>query len=1321
MQEKPSLAFEVSWEVANKVGGIYTVLTGKAPLLEARLEARYICIGPHLSASRRHWKPANLYPEWRAHLERRYGLQVHPGYWQIGKHAIQTWLLDFHPFLSEKDKVFAWLWERFRVESLWGGWDYIEPTIFGYTAGLVIHSFCEFYYPKESVAVVAHFHEWLTGAGVLYLKGHYEVAATVFTTHATVIGRASAGERVQGDLQGWAASKDLLSKYSLERAAWEQADVVTTVGEGLAREATLYLGRAPDVLTPNGWDPPIVDPEKARLFLAQLRKAWGIPAQERVFWLLHSGRPELENKGTLSLLEALSRYQKAPVNGVTLGVMVAMPNQVRKATSLLHSRLWISHEPLSEDPLYQHLRALADSPGEGVYYAYLPIYLEGLDELLSFTYYELLGAMDASAFPSRYEPWGYTPQESLGLGVPTLSSVQAGFGAWMKGHVRPLPEALGLVDYAQGDVPGQILSWLYTRLRLVPAAQKALREQARILSSYTRWKRFLPFYWEAYGLALKKRQVRQWYYESPTSDGASGYRWRRAFFVPTLPEALQPLRRLAYNLWWTWRPQAQELFSRIQPEAWLAHENPVWLLNHTPFQRWQVLLEDKSFMQLLAAVDKDFTDYMASPLQVDKPRVLYLSLEYGLGRLLPLYSGGLGVLAGDYLKEMSDAAYPAWAVGLLYRHGYFVQEVSSEGEQVVRLVPLRFSDLPLEPLRQADGRWVRLQISLPGGPFHLKVWKVAVGRIPLYLLDADIEENTPEQRRVTSQLYPTDSELRLLQELVLGLGAEGLARALGLTYDIAHYNEGHVAFHFLARVETLIGQGLSLAQAIELAQARTLFTTHTPVPAGHESFPLALVEKYVEDYVTQRLGWDWADFVRWGEVSGERFQLTAFALRASAQTNAVSLLHAKVSQKMFQPYFPTYLAQELPIPGITNGVHRATWQAAEWERSRRTWETHLSLKRRLAAYLEHRLQRQAWPEPYLEAIQRFFQEGAIDTLWMGFARRLVTYKRHGVLFQSKRLASLFEKYPLRLLIAGKAHPADEGGAAMLKAIWQHLQEPPFLGKVLFIPDYDMALARYLVQGLDVWLNFPTYGQEASGTSGMKALLNGVLHVSIPDGWWAEVDAEKAGSWTIPLSPDQQAPHRDLYEAAQLAYVLEEEVIPAYLQRDAEGLPQLWIERIRKAQAYAEKHYTTQRMLSEYTTQLYEPMHQRAQRLEAEGYAILNKRLERKARLARALPELKVKALRLPPFVEQAQLAQEPFTVELEIEPTSLPPEERPAEIIFEHPEGAYFRFVLEPVSPTLYRGQVMIPDPGVYHWAIRLYPFDPDLGERWYEPSVLIS
>ncbi len=1321
MQDKPSLYFEVSWEVANKVGGIYTVLTGKAPLLHKRLGTRYICLGPQVAASRRYWEPADLYPEWRTYLERRYGLRVYPGYWKVGSAAIQTWLIDFYAFLSEKDKVFTWLWKRFRVESLWGGWDYIEPALFGYTAGLVIHSFWEFYYRAEELEVIAHFHEWLTGAGILYLKAHCDAIATVFTTHATVVGRASAGAPVREDVQRWAASQGLLSKHSLERAAWEQADVVTTVGEGVAQEAALYLGRAPDVLTPNGWDPPAVDLEQARGFLARLRKLWEVPSTQRIFWLLHSGRPELQNKGTISLLNALERYQKAPVEGVTLGVVVAMPNEVRRATPQLQARLWVSHEPLPDDPLYLRLKALAQSPGEGVYYAYLPIYIDGTQDSFWLGYYDLLGAVDASAFPSRYEPWGYTPQESLGVGVPTLSSVQAGFGAWMKGHVRPLPPALSLVDYSQDDVPGQVLSWLYTLLRLNSAAYKDLVKQAQVLSGYTRWERFLPFYWEAHSLALKKRRVRQWYYELPASDGVSPPRWRRAFFVPSLPAPLHGLRRLAYNLWWTWQPQAQELFSRIQPEAWVAHENPVWLLNHTPYQRWQALLEDKSFMQLLAAVDKAFTTYMAQPLQADKSRVLYLSLEYGLGRLLPLYSGGLGVLAGDYLKEMSDAAYPAWAVGLLYRQGYFSQEVSPGGEQLVKFTSLRFSDLPLEPLRQTDGRWVRLQIDLPGGPLHLKVWQVAVGRVPLYLLDADIEENTPEWRRITNQLYPADSEWRLLQEITLGLGAESLVRSLDLTYDLAHYNEGHVAFHFLARLETLMGRGLNLAQAIELAQARTLFTTHTPVPAGHESFPLALVEKYLSGYVSQRLGWDWEEFAAWGRAEAERFQLTAFALRASVRTNAVSLLHAEVSKKMFQPYFPNYLAQELPILGITNGVHRATWQAPEWERSRRPWETHLHLKRRLMAYVEARLQKYAWPETYLEAIQRFLQEDSLEALWMGFARRLATYKRHGVLFQSERFASLFERYPLRLLIAGKAHPADEAGAAMLKDIWQRIQRPPFLGKVLFLPDYDMTLARYMVQGLDIWLNFPTYGQEASGTSGMKALLNGVLHVSIPDGWWAEVEAAAAGSWTIPLSPDQQAPHRDLYEAAQLTYLLEEQVIPTFLQRDAEGLPQLWIQRIRDAQAYAERHYTTQRMLKAYVEHLYEPMHQRAQRLEGEGHAILDRRLARKAQLTQLLPQLQVKALRLPPFVEQARPVQEPFTVELEIEPTPLPPEERPAEILFERPEGSCFCFPLKPISPTLYRGEVVIPDPGVYHWAIRLYPYDPDLAERWYSPSLLIG
>ncbi len=1326
-EARKALLYEVSWEVANKVGGIHTVLTGKVAQALSSFEGRYVCIGPYLSHGRQYWTSQDTHSEWRTYFERKYGFAVHTGIWEVRAEKVPTWLIDFYPLVSRKDEIFRELWEEFGVDSLWSSWDYIEPAIFGYAAGMAIASFLDFYYEGDRLEVIAHFHEWLTGAGLLYLKQHKPSVATVFTTHATLVGRAAEGQSISEDPKVWASQRGLLAKYTLERAAWQKADAATTVSEVTGAEAAAYLGRTADVITPNGWEVPILsDRAEAKAFLRLLAQEWGLPEGQRVLWLLHSGRPELMNKGTIDLLEAIRRYQAAPLAGMVLGLIVAMPVDVEAPEPSLSHRLWISHR--LADPqgsrLLQLLQELASQPGDGVYYAYLPVYLEGSDGVVNVPYYDLLNVMSASAFPSRYEPWGYTPQESIGLGVPTVSSLQAGYGAWMKAHVRPLPEALWLIDHAAGESAQQILGWLYRMMRVEPERWSRLRQEALTLATYTTWQRFGPFYLEAYDIALVKKRARHRYHEIPkVSEVSAEWRWGRAFFTPNLPSSLAFLNEIAYNLWWSWQASAQALFRAIDPTAWDAHENPVWLLNHTPEHRWQQLRSDKAFMDLLSQVREAYEAYLAVPLQADKPTILYLCMEYGFMRALPLYAGGLGVLAGDYLKELSDQAYPAWAVGLLYRYGYFEQEITADGRQVEKRRPVRFSDLPLKPLKLADGRWVRLEVPLGEDLVYLKVWQIEVGRLKLYLLDTDLEENSASLRGITHHLYPADREQRLLQELVLGLGAEFLARQVGLSYDLVHYNEGHPVFHFLARVETHQAQGFSLEEAIELARARTLFTTHTPVPAGHDVFPPALLQRYVRRFVEERLDWEWEAFLEKGVMASrsEEFNLTAFGVWSAARVNAVSLLHAKVSQHLLRPLYPTYLAGEVPVVGVTNGVHAPTWQAPLWGKARRLWETHLTLKKQLWAYLQGRLRGSAWSENFLEAVQRFLEEDFMDALVLGFARRVATYKRHRLLLESRRMAQLFEKYPIRLLIAGKAHPADEAGKAALQALWQRMLEPPFIGRVLFVPNYDLTLARHMVQGVDAWLNLPVYGQEASGTSGMKALFNGIPHISIPDGWWAEVEAADAGGWTIPLSPDQAPERRDPYEVLSLAALLEQEVWPAFSQRDAEGLPHLWIGRMQKARAYAAAHFGTDRMLGAYVNQLYVPLHRRALRLEADDYTGLRQRTQRAQRLQEGFECLKVRSLHLPPFREAAQPAGEPFLVEVHIEPTDIPPEERRAEIVFEKPNGTFFAFPLESLSDTCYQATLMLSDPGVYHWALRFYPYDPFMQERWYDGSLLVS
>lgn len=1312
LASRTSLLFEVSWEVANKVGGIHTVLVGKAPLLYQQREGTYWLIGPYIPGKNAHWEASSaLYADWREYFLREKGIPIHAGYWHIRGFRIPTLLIDFYPALAHRNEIFARLWEKYGVESLWGDWDYIEPTIFGYTAGEVIQSFRSFYYGE--VDTIAHFHEWLTGAGVLYLREYAPSVATLFTTHATVAGRAAGGEFIpHTQLEGWLRARGLLSKHTLERAAWQQADATTTVSEIISREAAHYLGHAADVITPNGWQAPTELPvREARQWLRTLAERWGW--EDCPFWLLHSGRPELENKGTLPLLEALRRYRESPEPDKKLAVLLAMPGDAGAPREAPYKPFWVSHTLRNpeHDVLFQQLRAFGLHEEEPLRIAYLPVYLEGSDGVVNLPYYALLGAVDASAFPSRYEPWGYTPQESLGLGIPTLSARQAGFGQWMMTHVSPLSEALSLIDYERPDPAGQILHWLRRRIETPKDIQERLKLDALRLAERTTWLHFLPFYQQAYQIALTKAQTRQWHrLTPPPSTEKRRFTWHRAFFLPTLPEALRPLSTLAYNLWWSWNPDAQQLFRTINPEAWEKYENPVWLLNHTPAQRWEALKQDEEFLRLLRQTAQRFQNYMTQPTLSDKPTIAYLCMEYGIAKCLPFYSGGLGVLAGDYLKEASDQRYPLIGIGLLYRRGYFQQRISPEGEQIAENPSLRFTDLPVEPVRETDGRWLHLRLMLGEMPLLLKVWRIHVGRVPLYLLDADLSENPPELREITARLYEGDPERRLQQELILGFGAQALVEALQLPIDLYHYNEGHPAFHLLALWAHLRERGRSLRGAQEEARLRVIFTTHTPVPAGHDAFPPDLLQRYLYDTV-RRLGIVWEDFLSWGEMpeQPDKFSLTAFCLRFAGRTNGVSQLHARVSQGMFAGLYEGYLPKEVPIHGITNGVHIASWQAPEWTRSRRTWETHQTLRTVLLNYLRRRLLSEPGPVGYLESIRAFFAGLEEGIMLMGFARRFATYKRHGMLFEQESMRRLFAEEPVRLIIAGKAHPRDEAGKKMLRIVWQRSLEPPFLGKVLFVPDYDMLLARYLVQGVDLWLNLPVYGNEASGTSGMKAALNGVLHLSIPDGWWAEVDPTEAGGWSLPVCPSEVPEIRDAWEATQLAYLLREEVIPLYQTRDARGIPMEWVARMERAQAYAAQHFSMQRMFSQYVSELYHPLYQKLTQLSEEAFQA---RLSFLEATETAWERLRIRSVALPPFSERAHPTGLPFQVEVEVDPDDLPEGALRAEIVFESAEGTVRSFPLHSVDDKRFQGEVRLADPGVYHYAVRLYAWDPFLQER---------
>lgn len=712
---------------------------------------------------------------------------------------------------------------------------------------------------------------------------------------------------------------------------------------------------------------------------------------------------------------------------------------------------------------------------------------------------------------------------------------------------------------------------------------------------------------------------------------------KRIFIEAQLPKALAPLNDLSHNLWWSWNKKAISLIGSIHPEKFEAlHYNPVALLKELDGETIQRLQSDKDFIANLAEVNRDFQAYISEKPDTKGPRIAYFSMEYGLHTSLKLYSGGLGVLAGDYLKEASDCNTNLFAVGLLYRYGYFTQSISLNGDQIHNFPPQEFTKLPILPARDQNGDWVRVSIQLHNRTVWVKVWELKVGRIPLYLLDTDFDDNVWEDRQLTHRLYGGDNEHRLKQEILLGIGGIKALRAMNLDADIYHCNEGHAAFLGLERLKNYVTvDGLSFDEAIEVARATALFTTHTPVPAGHDYFAEDLLKSYLYDFAP-------AMGISWERLSGlgknhpdnmhEGFSMSNLAIRLSQEVNGVSKLHGAVSQKMFSVLYQGYTPDELHIGYVTNGVHYPTWIANEWDQiyqetfgkkfikdqsNKEHWrkihqvpaqtilDVRQSLKKKLLDAIRRKMQvdftrRGENPRSIFETLNKINDKALV----FGFARRFATYKRAHLLFTNReRLKAILNNpdRPVIFLFAGKSHPADGGGIGLIRHIVNLSKEPDFIGKVIFLEDYNMELAKLLVQGVDIWLNFPTRPQEASGTSGMKAALNGVMNFSVLDGWWAEGYRPDAG-WALPLEKtyeDQRL--QDELDAESIYNILDFDIIPTYYNRDENGIPHEWISFIRNTIAEVAPDFTMKRMLDDYKDRFYGKIYQRGQVLRRDHF------------------------------------------------------------------------------------------------------------------------
>ena len=713
--------------------------------------------------------------------------------------------------------------------------------------------------------------------------------------------------------------------------------------------------------------------------------------------------------------------------------------------------------------------------------------------------------------------------------------------------------------------------------------------------------------------------------------------WKTLTVQAKIPAGLSKLEEMSNNLWWTWNTEAYNLFRSINEQLFSEKKhNALEVLGALSYDELLALSKDKQFTERMDAVYSQFRKYMDTKPDATRPSVAYFCMEYGLIHFLKIYSGGLGILAGDYMKQASDSNVDMVGVGLLYRFGYFTQELAMDGTQIANYEPQDFDQLPYQKVLDQDGHQLVIGVPFPYATVYANVWKVNVGRVSLYLLDTDNPLNSEYDRNITHTLYGGDWENRMKQEYLLGIGGMQLLDTLGIKRDIYHCNEGHAALCNLYRLAAYVEQGLNFNQALELVRASSLYTVHTPVPAGHDYFDESMAMKYLGSYA-DRLGISWDDLVGLGrnnpDDKSERFCMSIFACKTCQEVNGVSKLHGTVSQNMFNNIWQGYFPSENHVGYVTNGVHLPTWAAREWKAlyekyfgadfyadqsnadiwekiyevpDEEIWQTRVKLKTKLIEYIRERfrktwLKNQGDPSRVVSLLDKINP----NALLVGFGRRFATYKRAHLLFTDlDRLRNIVnnEEYPVQFIYTGKAHPADGAGQGLIKRIYNISQSPEFLGKIIFLENYDMQLSRRLISGVDIWMNTPTRPLEASGTSGEKALMNGLLNLSVLDGWWLEGYREGAGWALTEKRTYQNQEHQDKLDASTIYNLLEREIIPLYYNRDGKEFSSKWIRCIKNSIAQIAPHYTMKRQLDDYYDKFYNRLGQRFRQLSANDNA-----------------------------------------------------------------------------------------------------------------------
>lgn len=1366
--------FETSWEVCNKVGGIHTVVSTKAKTLKEKIKGELILIGPDICKDKlenSEFEEDNcLFKFWRQYAQTK-GLRIRIGHWKIIGEPIVI-LVDFTQYFSQKDGIFSDFWQEYGLDSITGNWDYIEPCLFGYASAKVIENFYEFYAEAKD-KIVAQFHEWMTGSGILYLKKYCPQIATAFTTHASVLGRCLAGNNMAlySSLQYFEGENvanqfNMRAKYSMEKLSALNADVFTTVSEITNAECKQFFKKSADVITPNGFENDFVPKAEAyeeisntsrKKIISVAEKLTNTKISQDAFLIINSGRYEFKNKGIDVFIKALGELNKSNIEKEVVAVIAVPAYNVDEQS----------------DPILNEIKAnnLNNSQSEKVKIIFIPSYLDGKDGLVNIPYFDFLTGFDLSIFPSYYEPWGYTPMESIAFGVPSITTSLAGFGRWMNSGKYDIDKVLTVIERNDDNIKEVISKIKITIEEFLKNDRKEnqnLKAKAMNLSSTVVWEKLINNYIEAYDRAISRAEFRKEQYSHKQSisqeftsqiNWGQTPNWKKIFIKQKMPSKLEFLQTLSKNLWWTWNSDAYELFEYIDKEKFIKYErSPIHLLESLSQEEIENLLRDEKFIEKIEKVQQLFNSYMQKAEDKEGDMIAYLSMEFGIHDTLKIFSGGLGMLAGDYLKQASDSNKNMIGVGLLYRNGYFTQQITKEGEQISAQYPQKFTHLPLQAEKDENGLWRKISLAFPGRNIYAKIWRCEVGRVPLYLLDTDIEENNSEDRAISNQLYGGNWENRLKQEILLGIGGVRLVEELNLPVVLYHNNEGHSAFSSLERMRNFIQKkSYSFKQAQELVRNSTLFTTHTPVPAGHDAFSEELMRGYFGHFADQlHLTWDeFFSLGKDGENRDSKFSMSVLAMNFSQYVNGVSRIHARVSRDMFSYLYKGYFSRELHIDYVTNGVHHSTWTSKTWLNLYKQtfseaylqdesndkywkkiyevedsliWNTHNNEKKNLIEFVKKRLKkdftkRAENPQLYFQTINELTE----DKFVVGFARRFATYKRANLLFTNlERLKQIVDSGVV-FLFAGKAHPQDGAGQNLIKRIIEISKIPEFVGKIIFLENYDMYIAKHLIRGVDLWLNMPTRPLEASGTSGEKAVMNGVVNFSVLDGWWAEGYVSQAG-WALPEEQTYESnDYQNALDAEMIYDIFENEIIPCYNFKDKNGIRVKWVERIKHTIALIAPHFTMKRQLDDYYSKFYNKMFKKVSDLSEKNAQLAKEYADWKNQMTRLWNAIELLDVQIPDVENTDIELNDIFKAKVSLFLGKISAEHIGVEMIIADKENnqindytliAPFELISTSNKKADYEIKIKTSRAGVHNFAFRIYPKHPLMQHRMELPLI---